>query len=199
MLMLYKLSDQTYCMQAGEKLALKDTTKGDVIVKLVPLIDNFEAAKNSIKVQSDAEQKIVDSYQVGVTERELGSMWTGACALLNRTLKMLLHHYGQWVLFHAALVHALQQSVVCIMQNQQQARLRFAARLKADHKSGFNVMHVNVPHPAKCRNEKVYAFGDHIKASWGGSLERAQGAVVSMLHSLNTQCELSAFVSTYLI
>ena len=51
-------------MQAGEKLALKDTTKGDVIVKLVPLIDNFEAAKNAIKVQSDAEQKIVDSYQV---------------------------------------------------------------------------------------------------------------------------------------
>ncbi|DBA78448.1 hypothetical protein WJX79_008362 [Trebouxia sp. C0005] len=48
---------------AGEKLALKDTTKGDVIVKLVPLIDNFEAAKNSIKVQTDAEQKIVDSYQ----------------------------------------------------------------------------------------------------------------------------------------
>ena len=31
---------------------------------LVPLIDNFEAAKNAIKVQSDAEQKIVDSYQV---------------------------------------------------------------------------------------------------------------------------------------
>lgn len=52
------------CVQAGEKLALKDTTKGDVIVKLVPLIDNFEAAKNAIKVQSDAEQKIVDSYQV---------------------------------------------------------------------------------------------------------------------------------------
>lgn len=34
-------------------------------MKLVPLIDNFEAAKNAIKVQSDAEQKIVDSYQVG--------------------------------------------------------------------------------------------------------------------------------------
>ncbi|KAL3162189.1 G1/S-specific cyclin-E1 [Trebouxia sp. C0010 RCD-2024] len=48
---------------AGEKLALKDSTKGDVIMQLVPLIDNFEAAKNAIKVQSDAEQKIVDSYQ----------------------------------------------------------------------------------------------------------------------------------------
>ena len=65
-------------MQAGEKLALKDTTKGDVIVKLVPLIDNFEAAKNSIKVQSDAEQKIVDSYQVGtrpVSAHPLGAIW----------------------------------------------------------------------------------------------------------------------------
>lgn len=50
--------------QAGEKLALRDSTKGDVIMKLVPLIDNFEAAKNAIKVNSDAEQKIVDSYQV---------------------------------------------------------------------------------------------------------------------------------------
>ena len=52
-------------MQAGEKLSLRDSTKGDVIMKLVPLIDNFEAAKNAVKVQSDAEQKIVDSYQVG--------------------------------------------------------------------------------------------------------------------------------------
>lgn len=51
-------------LQAGEKLSLRDTTKGDVLMKLVPLIDNFEAAKNAIKVQSDAEQKIVDSYQV---------------------------------------------------------------------------------------------------------------------------------------
>ena len=51
-------------LQAGEKLALQDTTKGDVVKQLVPLIDNFEAAKNAIKVQSDAEQKIVDSYQV---------------------------------------------------------------------------------------------------------------------------------------
>ena len=51
-------------LQAGEKLALQDKTKGDVIMQLVPLIDNFEAAKNAIKVQSDAEQKIVDSYQV---------------------------------------------------------------------------------------------------------------------------------------
>lgn len=59
-------------MQAGEKLALTDTIKGDVIVKLVPLIDNFEAAKKSIKVQSDAEQKIVDSYQVSVSVTEHG-------------------------------------------------------------------------------------------------------------------------------
>ena len=51
-------------LQAGEKLAVQDKTKGDVIMSLVPLIDNFEAAKNAIKVQSDAEQKIVDSYQV---------------------------------------------------------------------------------------------------------------------------------------
>lgn len=85
-LMLCKLSDQSHCMQAGEKLALKDTTKGDVIVKLVPLIDNFEAAKNSIKVQTDAEQKIVDSYQVGDAEHELGSMWTGACGMFAITL-----------------------------------------------------------------------------------------------------------------
>lgn len=87
-------SDQCPCMQAGEKLALKNTTKGDVIVKLVPLIDNFEAAKNSIKVQSDAEQKIVDSYQVGVSvaEHESRSVWTGACALLSCTVKVLWNH-----------------------------------------------------------------------------------------------------------
>ena len=119
-------------MQAGEKLALKDTTKGDVIVKLVPLIDNFEAAKNSIKVQSDAEQKIVDSYQVGATEHELGSMWTGACGQhvngacgqhVDWCMCLPHLHYqsamAPLVLLHAALVHAVQQDVVCIMQNQQ--------------------------------------------------------------------------------
>ena len=43
-------------------------------MQLVPLIDNFEAAKNAIKVQSDAEQKIVDSYQVRCQTPVLGCM-----------------------------------------------------------------------------------------------------------------------------
>lgn len=43
---------------------MQDKTKGDVIMSLIPLIANFEAAKNAIKVKTDAEQKIVDSYQV---------------------------------------------------------------------------------------------------------------------------------------
>ncbi len=159
-------------MQAGEKLALKDTTKGDVIVKLVPLIDNFEAAKNSIKVQSDAEQKIVDSYQVSDLEHELGSMWTSACGqhvdwcmwatcglvhvpLLSCTIKVLWHLS---VLLHAVL-YMLCSRMWCAScrtskKHSHKAKCHvycFAARLKAGHNSCVKVMHVYVPHPATCR------------------------------------------------
>ena len=68
--------------QAGEKLVVQDTTKGDVIMKLVPLIDNFEAAKNAIKVQTDAEQKIVDSYQVKLLTVQGGRV--AGCILKSR-------------------------------------------------------------------------------------------------------------------
>ena len=75
------------------------------------------------------------------------------------------------VLSHAGLVHALQQQVVCIMQRTSKKHSckakwhdhRFAARLKADHESCFDVMHVYVPHPAKCTKgeKKFVSLGSH--------------------------------------
>ena len=151
-------------MQAGEKLALKDTTKGDVIVKLVPLIDNFEAAKNSIKVQSDAEQKIVDSYQVSDLEHELGSMWTGACGqhvdwCMCLCSVALSKCYGTYQCFCMQLLYMLCSRMWCAScrtskKHSHKAKRHvycFAARLKAGHNSCVKVMHVYVPHPATCR------------------------------------------------
>lgn len=46
-----------------EKDALADNVRGDVIQQLLPLIDNFEAARTQVKAETDAEIKINNSYQ----------------------------------------------------------------------------------------------------------------------------------------
>lgn len=46
-----------------EKVSLSDNAKGNVIESLLPMVDNFERAKNSIKTETEGEQKIDSSYQ----------------------------------------------------------------------------------------------------------------------------------------
>lgn len=47
----------------NEKLNLMDNVKGEVIEGLLPVLDNFERAKVQIKVETEGEKKINDSYQ----------------------------------------------------------------------------------------------------------------------------------------
>lgn len=53
-------------LQAGEKEELSSRAKGDVVATLLPLVDNFELARTQVKAESEAEQKINNSYQVCV-------------------------------------------------------------------------------------------------------------------------------------
>jgi len=46
-----------------EKDALANSVRGDVVLQLLPLIDNFELARTQVKVETDAEHKINNSYQ----------------------------------------------------------------------------------------------------------------------------------------
>jgi molecular chaperone GrpE len=46
-----------------ERLNLMDNVKGEVIEGLLPILDNFERAKVQIKVETEGEKKINDSYQ----------------------------------------------------------------------------------------------------------------------------------------
>ncbi|KAL2631956.1 hypothetical protein R1flu_016642 [Riccia fluitans] len=46
-----------------EKSQISNNVKGDVIESLLPMVDNFERAKASIKTETEAEQKIDRSYQ----------------------------------------------------------------------------------------------------------------------------------------
>ena len=50
-------------MQAAEKQAIADKTKGDVVLALVPLVDSFEAARNSLKAETEGERKLESAYQ----------------------------------------------------------------------------------------------------------------------------------------
>ncbi|KAG8071415.1 hypothetical protein GUJ93_ZPchr0006g43295 [Zizania palustris] len=46
-----------------EKLSLMTNVQGEVIENLLPVLDNFERAKTQIKVETEREAKINDSYQ----------------------------------------------------------------------------------------------------------------------------------------
>ncbi|KAE8733704.1 grpE protein-like protein [Hibiscus syriacus] len=46
-----------------ERLSLVSNTKGEVLENLLPVLDNFERAKAQIKVETEGEEKINDSYQ----------------------------------------------------------------------------------------------------------------------------------------
>lgn len=37
--------------------------KGDAVLELIPLIDNFELAKQSVKTETEGEEKIAAAYQ----------------------------------------------------------------------------------------------------------------------------------------
>lgn len=53
-----------YHQQASEKQALADSTKGDMLQALLPIVDNFELAKSQLKLESEGEQKVDGAYQV---------------------------------------------------------------------------------------------------------------------------------------
>ena len=57
-------------MQATEKSNLATKSKADVIISMLPLIDNFERASGQIKAETEQEQKIDAAYQVRA-ERQL--------------------------------------------------------------------------------------------------------------------------------
>eukprot|EP00898_Chlorokybus_atmophyticus_P008068 jgi/Chlat1/8262/Chrsp78S07691 len=48
---------------AREKDDMRVTVKGDVIESLLPMMDLFQLAKNSVKVENEREEKIANSYQ----------------------------------------------------------------------------------------------------------------------------------------
>lgn len=47
----------------AEQDALKSSVKGDALLELLPLVDNFELAKQQLKIETEGEQKIADAYQ----------------------------------------------------------------------------------------------------------------------------------------
>lgn len=46
-----------------EKLTIRSDAQGDVIESLLPMVDNFERAKQQLKPETEKEKKIDASYQ----------------------------------------------------------------------------------------------------------------------------------------
>jgi molecular chaperone GrpE len=55
--------------QRDEKDQLAVSVRGDVVTSLLPVVDNFELARTQVKAETEAEQKINNSYQVGMTSK----------------------------------------------------------------------------------------------------------------------------------
>ena len=67
-------------LQRDEKDQLADSVRGDVVTSLLPVVDNFELARTQVKAETEAEQKINNSYQVRVVDlrtliRPRGRVW----------------------------------------------------------------------------------------------------------------------------
>lgn len=48
---------------AAERAALAASVKGDTVAALLPLVDNFELAKRSLKLESEGEERVDAAYQ----------------------------------------------------------------------------------------------------------------------------------------
>lgn len=67
-------------LQADEKAELSSRAKGDVVLGLLPLVDNFELARTQVKAETEAEQKINNSYQVRNGTAAAGSYLPQDCS-----------------------------------------------------------------------------------------------------------------------
>ena len=47
----------------NERETLKSSVKGDTLVEMLPLIDNFELAKSQLKLETEGEKKVDAAYQ----------------------------------------------------------------------------------------------------------------------------------------
>ncbi|KAI7840150.1 hypothetical protein COHA_005933 [Chlorella ohadii] len=47
----------------SEKVALRSTVRGDTVAELLPLVDNFELAKQQLKLETEGEKRVDAAYQ----------------------------------------------------------------------------------------------------------------------------------------
>ncbi|KAF1001892.1 uncharacterized protein LOC141702981 [Apium graveolens] len=76
-----------------EKLTIRSDAEGEVIRSLLPMVDNFERAKQQLKLQTDQEKKIDASYQ-GIYKQFveiMRSLRVAVVATVGKPFNPLLH------------------------------------------------------------------------------------------------------------
>ncbi|KAG9458653.1 hypothetical protein H6P81_003161 [Aristolochia fimbriata] len=76
-----------------EKLSLVENVQGEVVESLLPVLDNFERAKAQIKVETEGEGKVNDSYQSIYKQfvEILNSLGVEAVETIGKPFDPLLH------------------------------------------------------------------------------------------------------------
>lgn len=105
-------------LQAAEKDSLATKAKADVIISMLPLIDNFERASGQIKAESEQEQKIDAAYQVRVIMHLKMSRDVQGPNLVEKLQNLIVHHDSDVVEKSAAqfaVLHVMADS--CLMSS----------------------------------------------------------------------------------
>lgn len=76
-----------------EKLSLVSNAQGEVVENLLPVLDNFERAKAQIKIETEGEEKINNSYQSIYKQfvEILGSLGVVAVETVGKPFDPMLH------------------------------------------------------------------------------------------------------------
>lgn len=76
-----------------QRLSLMSNTQGEIVESLLPVLDNFERAKDQIKVETEGEEKINNSYQSIYKQfvELLNSLGVEAVETVGTTFDPMLH------------------------------------------------------------------------------------------------------------
>ncbi|KAL0359704.1 UNVERIFIED_CONTAM: protein GrpE [Sesamum angustifolium] len=77
-----------------ERLSLVTNAQGEVVESLLSVLDNFERAKAQIKVETEGEEKINNSYQqhIQAVYGDSGIPWRCSCGDISSTLDLLFYN-----------------------------------------------------------------------------------------------------------
>lgn len=103
-----------------ERSSLVSNAQGEVVERLLQVLDNFERAKTQIKVETEGEEKINNSYQSIYKQlvEILGSLGVVPVETIGKPFDPLVSHISLFILFKhdkLASLHKQEIKLLCVI------------------------------------------------------------------------------------